>query len=59
MDLNNFKEDLKKEIEQPSSVFKTMSGNDWLDFAINNPKPKMLFGELWFEKEILKKDVKT
>ena len=31
-----------------------MSGNDWLDFAINNPKPKMLFGELWFEKEILK-----
>lgn len=46
------KEDLKKELEQHNSLFKTMSTNEWIEFAKNNPIPKKLFGELWFEKEL-------
>lgn len=45
------KTDVKMEIEQNQSIFKTMSTNSWIDFAKNNPIPKKLFGELWFEKE--------
>ncbi len=44
--------DLKKEIEKPTSVFKTLSSNQWIDLAKNKPIPRKLFGELWFEKEM-------
>ena len=46
------KTDLKKEIENYISIFKTMSTNEWIEFAKRNPIPKKLFGELWFEKEM-------
>lgn len=52
MSLKNLKNELKKELEQHNTLFKTMSGNSWIDFAKNNPIPRMLFGELWYEKEI-------
>lgn len=45
------KTDLKKEMENHLSIFKTMSTNSWIDLAKNTAIPKMLFGELWFEKE--------
>jgi RecA-family ATPase len=52
MNLKNLENELKKELEQHNTLFKTMSGNGWIDFAKNNPIPRMLFGELWYEKEI-------
>jgi RecA-family ATPase len=52
MDNKELKNDIKKELEQHQSLFKTMSTNDWIEFAKKNPIPKMLFGELWFEKEL-------
>lgn len=45
------KTDLKMEMEQNQSIFKTMSTNSWIDLAKNTAIPKKLFGELWFEKE--------
>lgn len=47
----NLKTDLKMEMEQSQSIFKTMSTNKWIDHAKNSPIPRKLFGELWFEKE--------
>jgi hypothetical protein len=29
-----------------------MTTNEWIEYAKNNPIPLMLFGELWFEKEM-------
>ena len=51
MKLEEFQSDVKMEMEQTHTIFKTMSTNSWIDQAKNSPIPKMLFGELWFEKE--------
>ncbi|MGV9004720.1 AAA family ATPase [Flavobacterium sp.] len=52
MKKKELKLDVKKEMEKHTSLFKTMSSNDWIEYAKNNPIPKMLFGELWFENEM-------
>ena len=52
MKKENLKSDLKKEMEKHISIFKTMTTNEWIEYAKNNPVPLMLFGELWFEKEM-------
>jgi archaellum biogenesis ATPase FlaH len=52
MEKNELKKGLKKELEKHNSLFKTMTTNDWIEFAKNNPIPRKLFGELWFEKEL-------
>jgi RecA-family ATPase len=52
MKKENLKSDVKKEMEKYISIFKTMTTNEWIEYAKNNPIPKMLFGELWFEKEM-------
>lgn len=52
MKKENLKSDLKKEMEKNISIFKTMTTNEWIEYAKNNPVPKMLFGELWFENEM-------
>lgn len=51
MELNEFENDLKKELDQNSSILKTMSTNCWIDYSRKKPIPRQLFGELWFEKE--------
>lgn len=52
MKSQKLKSDVKKEMESHISVFKTMSSNDWIEYAKKNPIPRKLFGELWFEKEM-------
>ncbi len=52
MEKNELKKGLKKEMEQYVSLFKTMSTNEWIEFAKKNPIPRKLFGELMFEKEL-------
>jgi archaellum biogenesis ATPase FlaH len=53
--LNHLKSSIISELEKNTanqSIFKTMSTNSWIDTAKNTQIPKMLFGELWFEKEL-------
>lgn len=52
MKKNELKLGVKKEMQKYISLFKTMSSNEWIEYAKNNPIPKMLFGELWFENEM-------
>ncbi len=50
--VENFKDSLKKEINNSDSIFEIKSANQWIEQAKNRPIPKMLFGEFWFEGEI-------
>jgi len=34
------------------NLFKTHTGDEWLEIAKKRPTPKMLFGEFWFEDEL-------
>lgn len=50
--------DLIKEAEDISNesdnigIFKVKGVNKWVEEAKNQPTPRMLFGELWHEKEV-------
>ena len=50
--LENFKEALKNELENQSTIFTIKPANIWIDEAKLRPIPKMLFGEFWFEGEL-------
>ena len=52
MKKNELKSDLKKEMETYISIFKTMTTNEWIEYAKKNPIPRRLFGDLWFEFEM-------
>ena len=47
------KSDVKKEMENNHpSIFKTMTTNEWIEYAKTNPIPRRLFGDLWYEHEM-------
>lgn len=51
--LNEFKETINNELGTNfNNQFIIKTANDWIEDAKARPKPKMLFGELWFENEI-------
>jgi len=52
--LNKFKESINNEIGVTNSnnQFIIKPANEWIEDAKARPKPKMLFGELWFENEV-------
>lgn len=50
---NELKSDVKKEMEiNSTSIFKTMTTNEWIEYAKTNPIPRRLFGDLWYEHEM-------
>lgn len=52
MDINEFKDDIKKELELSNSVFDIKPANVVMEIAKNRPIPRMLFGVFWFEGEL-------
>lgn len=52
MDLNEFRNDIKKELASTNSIFEIKSANEFIEIAKNRPIPKMLFGAFWFEGEL-------
>ena len=53
MHTNHYDNDLLPQKPDPlKSLFLTMSAHEWLRHGRNDPKPKMLFGEFWYENEL-------
>ena len=52
--LSQLKKELKKELNNNNSNnhFIIKSANEWIENAKARPRPKMLFGEFWFENEV-------
>lgn len=52
--ISQLKKELKQELEfvKQNNPFIIKSANDWIEEAKSRPKPKMLFGEFWFENEV-------